>query len=66
MYIIPLAFIIIIICATWILDWHKKKIINYFLKLCVKEKVIPVFVVPLPNYRLDMDDIPVQVKQILI
>ena len=64
MYLFALILVIIIMCIAWSLDWNKEKILNWCFQSCTKEKVIPVFVVPLPNYKLDMEEIPVQVKQI--
>lgn len=64
MYIIPLILVFIIMCSAWALEWNQERILNWCFKSCKKTQVMPVFVVALPNYRLDMDEIPVQVKQI--
>ena len=37
---------------------------NWCFKSCKKTKVIPVFVVPGPNFKLDMDETPTKVVEI--
>lgn len=67
MLIIPLILVFIIMCSAWALEWNQERILNWCFKSCIKNKsnkVMPVFVVPGPNFKLDMDETPTKVVEI--
>ena len=66
MYLFALILVIIIMCIAWSLDWNKEKILNWCFQSCIKKKaqVMPVFVVPGPNFKLDMNETPTKVVEI--
>ena len=46
------------------MDTKKSKMINCVIKCCVKEKVMPVFVIPGPDFKLKFDETPTKVFEI--
>tara|TARA_B100000902_G_scaffold205744_1_gene196128 strand:- start:229 stop:402 length:174 start_codon:yes stop_codon:yes gene_type:complete len=51
-------------CSVWALEWNQERILNWCFKSCKKTQVMPVFVVPGPNFKLDMDETPTKVVEI--
>lgn len=51
-------------CAFVYMDTKKSKILKCIIKCFVKEKVMPVFVIPGPDFKLIFDEIPTKVYKI--
>jgi hypothetical protein len=64
MLIIPFILVLIIMCSVWAMEWNQERILKWCFKSCTKKKVMPVFVIPGPDFKLNFDETPTKVFEI--